>query len=92
MSNPLTSHTATLLIVGYSIWYQKLTLIYITDLMCVWHCTDPKNQPGWSVPENQQLFTSKMPLFIKPLLLDITKDDTKVSSTKTLYLSLNTLP
>ncbi|ELU12632.1 hypothetical protein CAPTEDRAFT_218934 [Capitella teleta] len=39
---------------------------------------DPGNHPGWSIPENQRAFAAKLPLFVKPLPLDVTKHDTKV--------------
>lgn len=45
---------------------------------CIYFSPDPNNHPGWSVPENQKAFMAKLPLFIKPLLLDVTKLETKV--------------
>ena len=40
---------------------------------------EPKNKPGWLIPENERMFNTKMPLFMRPLLIDVTQHDTRVS-------------
>ena len=46
----------------------------------VLYLADPKNNPGWGMPENETHVTTKLPLFMQPLLLDVTKQqDMKVT-------------
>ena len=40
---------------------------------------DVNNKPGWLIPESEYKTTSRVPVFVKPLLLDVTKQENKVS-------------
>ena len=40
---------------------------------------DPSNRPGWYVPEAEHNLVLQLPLFVRPLLIDVTKQDTRVS-------------
>ncbi len=39
---------------------------------------DINNRPGWLIPESEYKTASRVPVFVKPLLLDVTKQENKV--------------
>ena len=41
--------------------------------------SEPKNCPAWLVPEHEAVLQFKQPLFVRPLLIDVTKHDARVS-------------
>ena len=41
-------------------------------------CVEPKNNPAWLAPEDESAVQFRRPLFVRPLLIDVTKHDARV--------------
>ncbi|CAD5117935.1 DgyrCDS6679 [Dimorphilus gyrociliatus] len=59
---------------------------WLLDLQSAKLSLDPRNKPGWVVPENEQQFVFKLPLFIKPLLCDISILNTRLTCSVSVIL------